>query len=129
MSSVSEKTHNKIMTAAENLVLEHGRSSITMSDVIRGAEVSKATIYRDSRFLEWWRKSGESNERRTCSECEKNQSLERQLKECKSTIRDLEKSLAQTTSALAALHMQLQTAQRQRNNVSYLGYGAPDDKP
>jgi len=107
MSRVSDTAHSKIMAAAKELVAKRGSSSVTVADVTRAAGVSKATIYRDSRFQEWWNATRLSEEPINCPQCEDLAWFQKRVKEQKAEIQVLEESLAKTTAALAALASQL----------------------
>lgn len=114
MSQVSDTAHSKIMAAAKELVAKRGSSSVTVADVTRAAGVSKATIYRDSRFQEWWKATRQSEEPVNCPKCEDLAWLQKRFKDQKAKIQALEESLAKTTAALAALASQLTRSDDQR---------------
>lgn len=107
MSRVSSKTHEKIMQAAQALLTERGKEGVSITEIHQLAGVSKATIYRDKEFLEWWNETSEPKPLKECPGCVELSSLKVLVKTQKAEIRTLDESLSRVTSALAALVAQM----------------------
>jgi Mg2+ and Co2+ transporter CorA len=114
VARVASKTHEKIMYAAQSLLAEKSKELVTLTEIQRSAGVSKATLYRDKDFLEWWKETEEPKSSKECENCAELSDLKELIKTQKSEIRTLRDSVSRTTTALAALVSQMNNEVRKR---------------
>lgn len=95
------------MQAAQALLAKRGKEGVSITEIHQLAGVSKATIYRDKEFLDWWYETSESRPLRVCAGCAEFDDLKILVKTQKAEIRTLDEALSRVTSALAALVAQM----------------------